>query len=142
MMTNDLEILEKIKEELTKVDKPPFDPSIIEFYGKLVDRVPEDGFELLVAYKGILETEEQALRLLNRYEYIVSDLRYHGSDGYFYHVNMRGKRFLEMANGQVRSVVVGMQDSGKREAFESGAVRDTAEGKPRPDLISPFAAER
>lgn len=35
-----------------------------------------------------------------------------------------------------------MQDSGKRQEFEGGAVRDTAEGKSRPDLISPFAAER
>jgi len=35
-----------------------------------------------------------------------------------------------------------MHDSGKREAFASGAVRDTAQDKPRPDLISPFAMER
>lgn len=35
-----------------------------------------------------------------------------------------------------------MTDSGKREIFETGAVRDTAEGKTRPDLISPFAMER
>lgn len=32
-----------------------------------------------------------------------------------------------------------MHDSGKRQDFESGAVRDTADGKPRPDLISPHA---
>lgn len=32
-----------------------------------------------------------------------------------------------------------MHDSGKRETFASGAVRDTAGGKPRPDLISPHA---
>lgn len=35
-----------------------------------------------------------------------------------------------------------MKDSGKREGFESGAVRDTNDGKPRPGLISPFATER
>ena len=35
-----------------------------------------------------------------------------------------------------------MHDSGKRERFASGAVRDTAQDKPRPDLISPFALER
>lgn len=33
-------------------------------------------------------------------------------------------------------------DSGEREAFAGGAVRDTAAGKPRPDLISPFMLER
>lgn len=35
-----------------------------------------------------------------------------------------------------------MHDSGKRENFESGAVRDAADGKPRPDLQSPYAQER
>lgn len=35
-----------------------------------------------------------------------------------------------------------MHDSGKRQEFETGAVRDTAEKKPRPDLISPYADER
>ncbi len=37
----------------------------------------------------------------------------------------------------------GMTDSGKRQSFGDGmAIRDTADGKPRPDLISPFAEER
>lgn len=35
-----------------------------------------------------------------------------------------------------------MEDSGKRERFDTGAVRDTAEGKSRPDLISPYAQMR
>lgn len=35
-----------------------------------------------------------------------------------------------------------MEDSGKREQFTTGAVRDTAEGKSRPDLISPYAQMR
>lgn len=35
-----------------------------------------------------------------------------------------------------------VKDSGKRKAFSSGAVRDTSDGKPRPDLISPFALWR
>jgi len=134
-MKNDLEILNTIKEELTKVNSPPFNPSMIEVYGKLVERVPEDGFELLVADGDLSEAEEQALRLLNRYEYVVANLRRHERDGYYYHVNMRSKRFHELTDN-------GMKDSGKREAFPSGAERDAAEGKPRPDLISPFATER
>jgi len=32
-----------------------------------------------------------------------------------------------------------MHDSGERRTFQTGAVRDTATKKPRPDLISPFA---
>ena len=35
-----------------------------------------------------------------------------------------------------------MHDSGNRESFSTGAVRDTASDKPRPDLFSPFAEER
>lgn len=40
------------------------------------------------------------------------------------------------------SGVIGMTDSGKRQEFETGAVRDSADDKPRPDLISPYANER
>jgi hypothetical protein len=35
-----------------------------------------------------------------------------------------------------------IHDSGTRQQFDTGAVRDTAEDKPRPDLFSPFAEER
>ena len=35
-----------------------------------------------------------------------------------------------------------MEDSGKREQFSTGSVRDTAKEKSRPDLISPFAKDR
>lgn len=35
-----------------------------------------------------------------------------------------------------------VKDSGKRQQFESGAVRDTTGEKPRPDLISPFFLDR
>jgi len=35
-----------------------------------------------------------------------------------------------------------MKDSGQRETFDTGAVRDTTENKIRPDLFSPMAMER
>lgn len=35
-----------------------------------------------------------------------------------------------------------LKDGGSRQEFETGAVRDTAEGKGRPELISPFAVYR
>jgi hypothetical protein len=35
-----------------------------------------------------------------------------------------------------------MHDSGKRQHFGTGAVRDTADDKPRMELISPFAMRR
>ena len=36
----------------------------------------------------------------------------------------------------------GMHDSGNRQNFSTGAMRDVEDNKPRPDLISPFAEER
>lgn len=38
--------------------------------------------------------------------------------------------------------IQGMHDSGKRQQFSTGAVRDAAEDKPRPELISPWAIIR
>jgi hypothetical protein len=34
------------------------------------------------------------------------------------------------------------KDSGERQSFETGMVRDTQDGKPRIDLISPFFLKR
>jgi len=141
-MINDIEILQQIHEELKKIDHPPLDPVVIDFYGRLVDRVPEDGFEQYLPDKELSGEEEEALLELTRYGFLDSGTNHSPSDGFTWHVNLRGKRFLEIANNQTQSVVVGMQDSGKRDTFETGAVRDTAEGKSRPDLISPFATER
>jgi hypothetical protein len=59
-----------------------------------------------------------------------------------HHVDLRGPRFFEIANAQSKSNAVTIKDSGERQTFETGAVRDTAEGKPRIDLISPFALEK
>lgn len=39
-------------------------------------------------------------------------------------------------------MIEGMHDSGDRQSFETGAVRDSGDGKTRPDLISPYANER
>lgn len=35
-----------------------------------------------------------------------------------------------------------IKDSGERQKYETGAVRDVTTGKPRPDLVSPFFMER
>ena len=35
-----------------------------------------------------------------------------------------------------------VEDSGARQTYNTGAVRDTSDNKPRPDLISPFFMER
>jgi hypothetical protein len=137
-MKSDLEILQQLHEELKSADPPPFDVSVIDFYGGLIGRVPEDGYELIFPDKDLPETEEAAIRQLKHYGYVKLHFAYRLSEGYIYQVNLRGKRFFEIADRQF----VGMQDSGKREEFETGAVRDTADGKARPDLISPFATEK
>ena len=141
-MTNDIEILQQIQEELKKADHPPFGPAVIDLYARLVDRVPEDGFEQCLPVKDVSELEEQALGILNHYHYLEVKLKPDTLDGHIWHVNLRSKRFLDIEDKQVASVVFGMKDSGKRDTFETGAVRDSAEGKSRFDLFSPFAMER
>ncbi|MCL2624654.1 MAG: DUF5664 domain-containing protein [Planctomycetaceae bacterium] len=138
----DIEIIHQIHDEVKRVDHPPFDPVVINFYGRLIERVPEDGFVQYLPDKWITEKEEQALLELTRYGFLDSGSNHSASDGFTWYVNLRGKRFLEIANRQKKSVVVGMLDSGKRDTFETGAVRDSGEGKPRPDLFSAFAMDR
>ena len=106
-----------------------------EEYRKLIDRFPEDGFEIELP-DSIGIGQENALRLLEQHGYITTTFQHHGSDGFLYRIDLRGEKFLSEPDKPV------MADSGKREQFSTGAVRDTADGKARPDLISPFAMER
>ena len=139
----DIEILRQLHKNLQDDDSPLCNPAMTAFYGKLIDRVPEDGLDLQLLCRDLTETEEWGLTLLNMHKYVDSRLCHHTGDGcYYYNVNLRGQQFMEIANNQVKPVAVAMQDSGKREVFETGAVRDGAEGKPRPDLFSPLAMER
>ena len=110
-------------------------------YEKLVNRFDEDGMELEFPVIDLDEHLENALQNLHETGYTIQALRYHGpTDGHSLHVNLRGEKFQKIAINN--HSVVGMNDSGKRETFATGAVRDSAEGKPRPELISPFAMER
>ena len=139
-MKSDLEILDVIAKELKSVDHPRFTENMIEFYGYLVSRVPEDGFEQILEDNALSVEQESAILQLKKYGYVDHKMRGIGRGQAEHLVDLRGPRFFELANGQ--SKTTGMQDSGQRETFETGAVRDTAEGKVRPDLISPFAVER
>lgn len=128
-------------------------------FEKLVTRFDEDGAELEISIRELTDVREKILRSLADKGYTAQSLRYHGPDmGHILHINLRGKKYLELANSQSKGTATmeneippnpfpkaqnrSMQDSGERQTFESGAVRDTAEGKPRPDLFSPFAMER
>lgn len=139
---NDLEILDTIAAELKNVDHPRFAQNMIDFYEQLVSQVPEDGFEQILEDSAISIEEEGAILQLQKYGYLERIMRGIGRGQVEHHIDLRGPRFFEIANGQSKPVVIGMTDSGKRETFSTGAVRDSAEGKPRPDLFSPFAMER
>ncbi len=99
-------------------------------YFRLVGRVAEDGLEQIFPLDAMSEERETALRELRKAGFIETAVQYHGSDGHFYHVTLNTPKTEPMHNG------------GKRERFETGAVRDTDEGKPHPEYISPFATER
>ncbi|MCL2744431.1 MAG: DUF5664 domain-containing protein [Planctomycetaceae bacterium] len=105
-------------------------------FQKLTERFPEDGFEIELLYQHGTDTEEQekAFFLLEKQGYLRYSFKHLGSDGFAYRIDLRGEKFTA---GNLP-----MQDSGKREEFATGAVRDAAEGKSRVDLISPFAMER
>lgn len=109
-------------------------------YEKLVAQLDEDGTDLEFPFARVTIQRENALRNLDAHEYIELAGRQSAIDGYTWQVNLRGKKYLELAND--KQSFVGMNDSGKRETFATGAVRDSAEGKPRADLFSPFAMER
>ncbi|GHT32672.1 hypothetical protein FACS1894214_4620 [Planctomycetales bacterium] len=121
------------------VEKSRRDGNLTKFareeYRKLIDRFPEDGFEIELP-DSIDIGQENALRLLEQHGYIKTSFQHHGSEGFLYWIDLRGEKFFAEPDKPV------MADSGKREQFSTGAVRDTADGKSRPDLISPFAMER
>ena len=143
LMKSDIDILKQIHEELQKVDHPRFAQNMIDFYGHLVSRVPEDGFEQILDDNDLSIEHETAILQLQKYGYLGRTIQGISRGRIEHHVNLRGNRFLEIADNQVKAVVVDkMHDSGERETFETGAVRDTADGKPRIDLISPFAMEK
>ncbi|HBT77351.1 MAG TPA: hypothetical protein DEB39_10620 [Planctomycetaceae bacterium] len=139
-MTGEQDILQHLLQKAYTDDA--LDQAARAQYEKLVLRFPEDGAELELSLNDLDEAREKTLRNLADTGYTTQSLRYHGpGGGHILHVNLRGGKYLELANDK-QSVVVGMHDSGKRETFSTGAVRDTAEGKPRIDLISPFATEK
>jgi hypothetical protein len=121
-----------IDDALTQAAKAEFE--------KFVIQSNEEGMEREFPLNDLDMDQEKTLRNLSETGYTTQALRYHGSGGgHILHVDLRGKKFLGLAD---TPAFVEMQDSGKREVFETGAVRDSQEGKPRPDLVSPFALER
>ena len=130
---NDLDILYTLLNRL-RADSS-IEPPVREKYEKLVKDFPESGFEQAFPFDTLSEEEEAVIRELRKRKLIETAIQYHGSDGHFYHIDLRGEAFY-----QCRAVQ--RQDDTDLEIFSSGAVRDSCGGKSRPDLVSPFALER
>lgn len=131
---NDNEILYALLYRLRAdagVDQP-----VKDCYEKSVKDFPEHGFEQIFPLNDLSEEDEAAIRELRKLGYVETAIKYHGSDGHFYHVDLRGSEFLKQQSDE------STKTGSKVETFETGAVRDNAGGKPRPELISPFATER
>ena len=136
---NDKDILLRLLQQ-ANLDDALTQPARKE-YEKLVARFDDDGLEQEFSVNDLNENLENAVQNLSEAGYIAQAFHYYGlSSGHSLRVNLRGEKFQELASG--KHSITGMNDSGKREVFATGAVRDSAEGKPRPDLFSPFAMER
>ena len=104
-------------------------------YEKLVNSFEEEGFERIYSIDAESEEQENSRRDLRKFGYLKTFLKYHGSDGHFWHINLRADQY-EAAACRHKT------QTGKTETFTTGAIRDTAKNKPRPELISPFATEQ
>jgi len=132
-MLNDIAILQQIHEELKKVDHPPFDPVVIDLYGRLVDRVPEAGLQLFLPDKEITELEDQALGILNRYHFLEVNLKQEKAEGFVWHVNLRGKRWLSRFSMSAAQQVSQYGDRTERVRFGK---RRSGEGQGLVDAVS------
>lgn len=111
-------------------------------FENLVTRFDVDSLVIVMPLEDVDDMQDRALRDLRREGFLELAVKYEGADGHVMYINLLGERFERMRDSETKIVVPEMKDSGKRETFSTGAVRDTAEGKPRPELISPFAMER
>ena len=126
---NELDIFSILLTRLRAADG--MEPPVREQYEKLVKDFPESGFVQIFPLDTMSGEEEAAIRELRRRKLIDTSIQYHGSDGHYYHIDLRGDEFQKL---QAES----LQKS--TETFR--AVRDSDRGKSRPDLVSPFALER
>lgn len=105
-------------------------------YTRLIENFPEHGFGQCLSLDAMSEEQEAAIRELRKLGYIDTMFQYRGTDGHFYHIDLRGPEFLKVPTTPPP------QTGHELETFASGAVRDTEEGKTRPDLVSPLALGR
>lgn len=105
-------------------------------YEQLVARSKEDGLSFHIPLDEIDDKTEDCLRALKKEGFLDKELRYTPQDGHYFEINLESSRFHGQQNNPTP-----MLDSGKREVFYTGSVRDSQDGKMRPDLVSPFAME-
>jgi hypothetical protein len=136
-------------------DAPPSDWDILQFllreahrsqilsvaaiqeYEQFIARVNEDGLTFEIPLEEVDETMEDRLRMLKKEGFINKELRYSPLHGHHFYISLKTIWFDNLQNNPTL-----MPSTEKQERFSTGAVRDSQEGKPRPELISPFAIER
>ena len=105
-------------------------------YEKLVNDVPEHGLEQILPLDAMSNEQENAIRDLRKLGYIDTSIKYHGSDGHFYHIDLRGNEYKKLLAGKTTP------NDEEQEVFSTETMRGTDEGKPHPEYVSPFAIER
>lgn len=140
-MNGELDILRQVLEYsqtddfLTAEDKAE--------YARLIRNVSEEGTEQIVPLE---DANEAALRNLRSHGYLGMKFHSRGSDHSFEitlkDANYRGMRDNPVCYKSVNSLLGNDLDQLSQKIFPTGAIRDTDENKPRPDLISPLAMDR
>jgi hypothetical protein len=136
----DQDILQHLQKQLE--NNVTVEQTVKKVYADLVTQFPESGFFIEFPDADLPEPTEKALRELASRDYL--KLKYqHLVDGWTYMIDLRGDKFYKLQNNtdgmEIKELIC---DSGQHDYFVTGVVRDSDSGKPRPDLISPFAMER
>jgi hypothetical protein len=136
----DQEILQQLQQQLE--NDVTVEQAVKDVYTGFVTEFPKNGFFVELPDADLPEQTENALRELATRSYIKWQY-YHLFYGWAYMIDLRGQRFykLQKHEGHTDNKEQ-IHDSDTRDHFVTGAVRDSTEGKSRPDLISPFAMER
>ena len=128
---NEPEILHTLLDRLRAAVN--IEQSIKNEYEKLVNNVPEHGFEQLYPLDTMSDEQENAIRDLRKLGYLEAEIQYHNSDGHYYHIDLRSDEYNKFIAEECKKVE-------KQEVTE--IIRGTSDMEPHPEYVSPFAIER
>jgi hypothetical protein len=139
----DQEILQRLQQQLQ--DNSKIGLTEKKIYDDLVTKFFEEGFQIEIPDNSLKEPEEQALRELALLGYLKLNYGHHAY-GWGYRIDLRAYHYHALKNPDrttpFNQPQPQVENVNEFETFSTGAVRDSSEGKIRPDLISPLAMER